>query len=78
MNGPQVSHHAAERFLQRIDSNEPYPRSAIRRAVEKGRPVDLAHIAGRTVVDTAKGAVYVMKGNTVATVLRGDIDRGGA
>jgi len=62
-----VSNHAVLRWLERVNPTEQSPRTAIKRAWERGRPAAVEHGDGRRVGD----AILVRKGDSISTVLAG-------
>jgi hypothetical protein len=64
---PEISRHAAERYRQRIDTAEPFPRAKLKELVERAEPRGdhprvtngIAWVAGDAILvtDTAKQAV---------------------
>lgn len=65
---PEISKHAAMRYLNRIDSSEPYPRERLREIVDENQTTHRQDIEGAVV--EARDALVVLKENCVTTVLR--------
>lgn len=66
----QVSSHAVERYLERVEPSEPYPRQAIRDELEGGERVTVNHIHGETIRSPVANVWYVLHGDRVVTVLK--------
>lgn len=56
-----VTSHAIQRYLERVDGTDPYPRSTIRRQAREARPVDLDDRRfNRTRQHPESGVVFVV------------------
>ena len=62
-----ISHHAKLRYLQRIDSNEPFPGGPISRAVADGQLVDDP--------DVEADDLRAIEGNGIRVVMTRGFDR---
>lgn len=58
---PHVTTHALNRFIERVDASEPFPRSRIGREFANAVPVDLDGVGAETWRHPESGAVYLVQ-----------------